>query len=760
MPAPLRLKTRWPELTEDERDAWLKQASAAKSGAEGPAPEPSASAPSTADVKRRRTMASSISTMLSDQASPAEAAKLLCDAIKKFEASSPGFSNLLVHELQKQEPALRQCAACSTLLTGLFSLPGFDAPYPSEKVHNIRHSVDRLVRTTFEAQDQVRQLGYNIGVKRWQQADFDTPPERQKRGQPSQVNNSENVARVKELLDHFSQPSSTPVLNKDKEWVLAQSLTRRRNTLFEENPAVNNNMSAKVFYKILREHFREYKRPRLLTDYCQICNDYDEKVLGKLAKLLEASRAELEAHLPAYFQAWDFYAGDKDYSSRPALHVHDLEHFIRRHDRSTPCAAHRNTDFPCGQASVRQRCADILNLREVEIHRGIELRAMDRLVAAYNYHRASNEHQKPAIDAMLQLPVLGRLSLICDWAELQTLPLLPKQTDTSFYGTARKELAIFGCCLTEHGATSTAEKPMLHKQFLIFISDILDHTACRSTTLLERAIACRISKRKLEGIDFISDCAGHFRSYETCYWALIDQVKKHQCEIAWHWGVEKHLKHQCDRLFGWWRQGLRSVMENQISITEVDQLQAVMQQHFDRARVRDKTSPLVQIFVENDTPVPTKIYKLEISGDFRISRTYCLSSKPNKYATIQATISNHVYSTRPTSERLHVSSIAELEGPGSWRRGFFGKGAEQWQTDPQPLAAGESNHLSRRMDAQCAHLPDHRKRIHGRYNFDKAMAQVRKAQRRRQRRRQLNQSSSSSDSSSDSQDSSSSSQRN
>ena len=513
-----------------------------------------------------------------------------------------------------------------------------------------------------------------------------------------------------------------------------------------------------VFYNILKQHFREYKKPRLLTDYCQICCDFDEKVLKKMTKLLEATRAELVAQLPSYFSAWDLYAAEQDYAAKPALHIHDLQHFIRRHDRAGPCAEHRDSNFPCGCAAARRGCRDRLSLRDVECNRLLDLRAMDRLVASYNFHRASNDHQKPAIDALLRMPALGRLSIIADWAELMTLPLLPKATDTSFYGTARKELAVFGCCLVEHADSSSADRPVLRKGFLLFISNILDHTACRTTSLLAKAVTARMSTRKLTGIDFISDCAGHFRSYETLYWALVEQVKSQDCEIAWHRGVEKHLKHDCDRLFGWWRQGLRSVLDNQISITEVDMLRSVMQSHFDKARVKDCTAPCVKIVIDNDTPVPAKVFKLETPPEFKISRTYCVSAVANKYNALGVSIFNHVYSTRPTTVRVHVSSVAESPGPEAWRRGYYGRGAEQWQTDPQPLQPGESSHLSKRMDAQCAQLPHHRNRVHGRYSFEKATTTVRRQQERRRRRRQINadrsSSSSSSGSSTDSDESS------
>ena len=37
----------------------------------------------------------------------------------------------------------------------------------------------------------------------------------------------------------------------------------------------------------------------------------------------------------------------------------------------------------------------------------------------------------------------------------------------------------------------------------------------------------------------------------------------------------------------------------------------VMQSHFDKARVTDCTAPCVKIVIDNDTPVPAKVFKLE-----------------------------------------------------------------------------------------------------------------------------------------------------
>ena len=69
----------------------------------------------------------------------------------------------------------------------------------------------------------------------------------------------------------------------------------------------------------------------------------DEKVLKKMAKLLEAKRAELVAHLPSYFTGWDKPAAD--YAAKPALQIHDIQHYIRRHSQAGPCSRRQNDSF-------------------------------------------------------------------------------------------------------------------------------------------------------------------------------------------------------------------------------------------------------------------------------------------------------------------------------------------------------------------------------------------------------------------------------
>ena len=299
-----------------------------------------------------------------------------------------------------------------------------------------------------------------------------------------------------------------------------------------------------------------------------------------------------------------------------------------------PCARHRGTDFPCGQAPLRTSCADILSLRDVEVNRGIELRAMAKLVLSYNFHRASNEAQKPTLDSLLKAPQIGRVSLLADWKELLSLPLQKKATGESFFGSARKELSIFGAVLLEHLPESAPQKKLMLR------------------TLLELCLSKRRSQLALTGLDIISDCAGHFRSYENLHWAA-QQAKDRNCEVALHYGVEKHLKHDCDRMFGWVNLAIQQLLTDGADIREANELQAALMQHFNGNLRKDRTAPYVKVLLD-DADVPAKSCKFVVP-DLKISRTYCVSLEPSPRRAHGVVLRNHVYSARPVGMQLTIA---------------------------------------------------------------------------------------------------------
>ena len=322
----------------------------------------------------------------------------------------------------------------------------------------------------------------------------------------------------------------------------------------------------------------------------------------------------------------------------------------------------------------------------MEVNRGIELRAMAKLVLSYNFHRASNEAQKPTLDSLLKAPQIGRVSLLADWKELLSLPLQKKATGESFFGSARKELSIFGAVLLEHLPESAPQKKLMLRTHIIIISEILDHTSLRTCQLLELCLSKRRSQLALTGLDVISDCAGHFRSYENLHWAA-QQAKDRNCEVALHYGVEKHLKHDCDRMFGWVNLAIQQLLTDGADIREANELQAALMQHFNGNLREDRTAPYVKVLLD-DADVPAKSCKFVVP-DLKISRTYCVSLEPSPRRAHGVVLRNHVYSTRPVGMQLTISHIEESPGPAEWRRGYYGKGRSAWDTAPQPLAPAE-----------------------------------------------------------------------
>lgn len=176
---------------------------------------------------------SSVCDIIKEQSSAADAAALLVQTVRKLEDQWPDLSRLVSDGLgaQAEDEQDAACERCVQLLSGISSLPGFQAPYPPRTVYELRQRMDHIVRSAFPDQRTVQQMGFEIGNIRWAAAAEEAAPARRSRGQPSQVNLAENIAKVKDVLQQYSQVSSTPCKNSDGDWVLTNTLTKRRSTI-------------------------------------------------------------------------------------------------------------------------------------------------------------------------------------------------------------------------------------------------------------------------------------------------------------------------------------------------------------------------------------------------------------------------------------------------------------------------------------------------------------------------------------------------
>ena len=73
-----------------------------------------------------------------------------------------------------------------------------------------------------------------------------------------------------------------------------------------------NVMSQRTMKRIMAGHLREYRKPRRLTDYCQICSDMDDKLLPEVQGWMAHWRTELQSLLPGFFDPWDRYLAEHD----------------------------------------------------------------------------------------------------------------------------------------------------------------------------------------------------------------------------------------------------------------------------------------------------------------------------------------------------------------------------------------------------------------------------------------------------------------
>ncbi len=78
-------------------------------------------------------------------------------------------------------------------------------------------------------------------------------------------------------------------------------------------------------------------------------------------------------------------------------------------------------------------------------------------------------------------------------------------------------------------------------------------------------------------------------------------------------------------------------------------------------------------------------------------------------------IANHIFLSKPVAIDLtnDLELQEEADPETEYRKGFYGKGREAWDTNPQPLELRQITALTTRQSAQAQCLPDaHRIPLH------------------------------------------------
>jgi len=112
-------------------------------------------------------------------------------------------------------------------------------------------------------------------------------------------------------------------------------------------------------------------------------------------------------------------------------------------------------------------------------------------LCAYSHHRDSNEHQKPAIAALKEQRRFGHVVLHSDWKASETLPIMRKSTGEMYYATARCEFSVFGAALYEDASTSTMDRPISQLKYIIFLTNVLEHTSLMTGEMIDACLECR-----------------------------------------------------------------------------------------------------------------------------------------------------------------------------------------------------------------------------------------------------------------------------
>lgn len=235
-----------------------------------------------------------------------------------------------------------------------------------------------------------------------------------------------------------------------------------------------------------------------------------------------------------------------------------------------------------------------------------------------------------------------------------------------------------GGVLVKHLPESTEESPKVETSYILIFSSILDHTALRANQLIDVCLGQRKGHVPLSGIHLVADAGLHFRSYESLCHHCVTLPGTFKVPCLCHWGVEKHIKSACDRLFGWLNGWITRAKKNGSKIHKLEELVDMAKAESSKHQFADPASRIVVVHDESAKPPPGKRL---LASDLHIARTYCIGARPatEPYWRYKVRVQNFVFSTQTTGTNLSSSLYHEdADAAADWRRGFYGKVEASW----------------------------------------------------------------------------------
>lgn len=635
-----------------------------------------------------------------------ECIKANCTDLADAKLMLQHFLSRLAKDMPQHEPLqalLLDNLRCAQVLPGLANLrEQHVSSGASHKPSISLNELDSVLVDAFQDRQALIDSGYPLTQNRYatvRKQNFSTSSSAaRKPGRPSMLDNEELLESIRKVLDENTKESERVAVigsGNKKRMVIAKHLTKTKHRLWTEQAILHKNVSWTTFVRIMKRHFPYIRKPRRNTDVCKHCKHLSKYLLPEAKKVCNRMRQSIFDLLPTYFQ--DFDSSD---IVRNLLQAQNEIAVIKRLHRYIE---QRNAGAP--QDPIRRHLsrATRASLHDAEARAVHLLKGHVELLEAYEWHQISAKRQGDHLASLRNNPAVGVAILQTDFKENVKYPLGPDETGEEWHAQNKLSLTVFGA-----NALVPARAGGHIEFFVLVVTDVLDHDA-QAANMLTNTVLARIRTHpavdwpSVKNLVIVADCGPHFRSKENVAHYCVTLPLKLQMSVEVCWLGEQHGKSGVDRCFGWCNSWIDQYIVR-FPIYNLDDLVRCFEQGSSNMMQEDTDGAKFLIIKWNPgTHRPTTRYMWS-ADNFKISRTYSLSSSLSSFNPAGVSIKNKVFSdinpgTTLTWERHEVVT----EEPEAWRVGYYDKARSWEEKGPEP---GDVNSITRRYNEQKHFVAD------------------------------------------------------
>ena len=624
-----------------------------------------------------------------------EVAQLLSHVIWRLVAVFPGLAEALA---ERGIQTSCKCSALSQAFRNFCEHPFF------AKHSDCRIAVaEATIKSGLRNRRTAVKHGILLSRRNWKEGFADRRGTLAKRGRGSIQLNPEMQDLVKEVAEKNSHASSKFMMRKlpgaeAPEPVVVRHWTTVPFQIYQRCEALQNAMSFDTFARMLRKLVPHIKIGETLTDYCDHCHTFKTIVVKQPAACLvfflgggltacQVSKKVFVYILPTFF----FVANLRKLHNSiqkirqclekiyPPYFQHFNEEFSPHQIRgaSNLCRAYlsylnTHTKTYRQELTAAKIRSLVFNLHSVEAKGEAELKWLEKVCKAYEFHQETAERQSQECKRQYDSLREGELLLWLDWKANWTLPLSNVATNDMYWAQARREVS----CL---GAVAFIGRPHAEPERagFVFISDIIDHTClacCEQMNLLKKELG---PLSKFKNVFLWYDCGPHYRTVDLLAYLHEEWTAPH-LHLVVNFHCEKHGKGQVDSLFGHCRTWVkRATMQKDCCIKDSKELVAILRAGASEDMKRFPVSAggmRYEIrFWESERKPPT-LYKADT--DLQIRKTYCVQAHfVGGPQTRAVRWYNRFFSDLPPKNDatfgLSVKRVAIPSAERDWRRGYY-----------------------------------------------------------------------------------------